>query len=531
MEKLTVLLLEDNPLDAELALETLRDGGFACEVERVETREAFLAAVEACGFDLILADYSLPSFDGLTALEIAREKCPDIPFLFVSGAIGEELAIETLKSGATDYVLKQRLGRLAPSVRRALREAEDRRERRRAEKQLAEMLEREQAARKEAEVANRLKDEFLATVSHELRTPLNAMLGWARLLRDGKLDGATARRAVEIIERNALSQQKLIEDLLDVSRIVSGKLRTEAAPVNPAAVVEAAVDAVRPTAEAKGVRLEVAIEKQAGPVSGDHMRLQQVVLNLLSNAIKFTPQGGRVEVRLARVESHVELRVSDTGQGIEPRFLPHVFDPFWQEDGSSAKRHGGLGLGLAIVRHLVKMHGGSVTAESEGAGKGATFIVKLPLLAANTSAIKARGDLVAASLLTDVRILVVDDAADTREVLETMLAQHGALVKPAASAAEALEMVRQWRPDLLISDIGMPDEDGYALIRKVRHLGPEGGGNVPAIALTAFAQAQDRARALNAGFQLHVPKPVDMSELLAAVANVFARGFTAKLST
>lgn len=528
MKTLTVLLLEDNDLDAELTLETLREGGFDCQAQRVETREAYLAAIEQCGFDLILADYSLPSFDGLTALDLACEKCPDIPFIFVSGAIGEELAIESLKRGATDYVLKQRLGRLVPSVRRALREGEERKRRQRAEKELAEMLEREQAARQEAELANRLKDEFLASVSHELRTPLNAILGWVRLLRGGRLDQATAQRAMETIERNACSQQKLIEDLLDVSRIVSGKLRLEVAPVDPAIIVEAAVDSVRPVAEAKGVQLAVDIELQAGLVSGDQVRLQQVIWNLLSNAIKFTPEGGRVEATLSRVNSHLEIKVNDTGRGIEPKFLPHVFDPFRQEDATSARKHGGLGLGLAIVRQIVNLHGGSVEARSDGTDKGATFTVKLPVMAVRQTPLMTGSNEKVVDEetypLSAARVLVVDDAHDTREMLKTLLTFHGAEVKTVSSVAEAMQLIEEWVPDVLVSDIGMPEEDGYSLIRKIRKLEPEKGGNVPALALTAFAQAQDRVRALNAGFQLHVPKPVDPAELLAAVANLIASG-------
>jgi signal transduction histidine kinase len=531
MEKLTVLLLEDSRLDAELTLDTLRDGGFDCLAERVETREEFTTAAERGGFDVILADYSLPSFDGLSALGIARETCPDIPFIFLSGAIGEELAIETLKSGATDYVLKQRMGRLIPSLRRALREAEDRRERKRAERELADLLIREQAARKDAETANRLKDVFLATVSHELRTPLNAILGWVQLLRAAKLDRAQAERAIETIERSARAQQKLIEDLLDVSRIISGKLKLEISPVDPEPVITAAIDAVRPAAAAKNVRIETNFEPRTGLLSGDAMRLEQVFWNLLSNAIKFTPTGGVVSVRLRRENSHFEIEVSDTGQGIDPEFLPHVFDPFRQADGSITRKHGGLGLGLAIVHHLVEMHGGTINVKSRGSGQGATFTIRLPALGQRTTENEAVADYNASLAqasetygfnLTGARLLVVDDAQDSREVLEVLLTQCGAEVKAVGSAAEAFAEVKAWQPSALVSDIGMPDEDGYELIRKVRSLGREKGA-VPAIALTAFAQAQDRVRALTAGFNMHIPKPVDPAELIVAIATLLGK--------
>ncbi|HEX4948827.1 MAG TPA: response regulator [Blastocatellia bacterium] len=534
MEKLIILLLEDNPLDAELALETLHEGGWDCRAEHVETQADFTAAIQRGGFDLILADYSLPSFDGLSALEIARATCPDVPFIFLSGAIGEELAIETLKKGATDYVLKQRMGRLIPSVRRALREAEDRRERQRAERELAELLIREQAARKEAETANRLKDVFLATVSHELRTPLNAILGWIQLLKGKRLDATHIERAIDTIERSARAQQKLIDDLLDISRIISDKLILEKRPMNPEIAVVSAVEAVRPTAEAKQVQLEVQLESKGVLVSGDSVRLEQICWNLLSNAIKFTPAGGRVNVRLRQVEGYFEIEVSDNGQGIAPNFLPHIFGAFRQEDDSSARKHGGLGLGLAIVHHLVQMHQGTIAVKSEGIGLGATFTVRLPALeqrvrdeknatAATTLLRESNED---STCLQDTQILVVDDATDTREFLALLLTGYGATVQVAGSAAEALAKIASWRPDVLISDIGMPEEDGYSLIRKVRKL-ESAQGAMPAIALTAFAQAQDRVQALTAGFNLHLPKPVDPPELIAVIASLLGRNVPA----
>ena len=527
MESLRLLLLEDSPLDAKLALTTLEAGGLPCESLRVETEADFVAALRQQSFSLILADYSLPDFDGITALRLAQELCPDIPFIFLSGALGEELAIDTLKSGATDYVLKQRMQRLVPAVRRALREADDRQARKRAEEELALLLRREQAARAEAEAANQAKDVFLATVSHELRTPLAAMLGYVRLLRTGRLNAQQTTEALEALNRNVQAQAQLVNDLLDISRIISGKFNLEVNPVDPLAAIEAALDVVRPAAEAKAISLEARLEPVNGLIYGDLVRLQQVFWNLLSNAVKFTPPGGRVEIRLQRSGSQLEVSVTDNGQGIAPEFLPLVFDPFRQADGSANRKQEGLGLGLAIVRHLVEMHGGQVQANSAGLGQGASFTVWLPLLEAKQAVSEASelSDFAEETnedfpALKGINILVVDDTPDVREVLSVLLGQQGAEVKTASSAAEAIRIFEQWRPDVLISDIGLPGEDGYSLIAKIRALAPERGGRVPALALTAYAQAQDRDRALAAGFQLHIPKPVDPAELAQAIASL-----------
>ena len=361
-------------------------------------------------------------------------------------------------------------------------------------------LEREHAARQEAETANRAKDEFLATVSHELRTPLNAILGWAHMLRTNKLDQITQSRALETIERNAKSQAQLIEDILDVSRIVTGKLRLDVRPIELATVVEAAIDSVRPAADAKEIRIETILDPRAGPVSGDANRLQQIVWNLVANAVKFTSKGGRVQVRLERVASHVEIVVSDTGQGISTEFLPYVFDRFRQADATSTRRYGGLGLGLAIVRHLAEMHGGTVRADSPGEGMGATFTVTLPLIAAlaeNRNPERAHptsgGSVssVPSPRLDGVTVLVVDDERDTREMLKVMIGQLGAEVRASASSDHALQLLRGWRPDVIVSDIEMPDEDGYELIRKVRQAEVKNGfRQVPAVALTAYARVE-----------------------------------------
>ncbi len=387
---------------------------------------------------------------------------------------------------------------------------------------------------REARESNRLKDEFLATVSHELRTPLTAILGWAHMLRTGQFAGGDPAKALETIERNARSQAQLIDDLLDVSRIITGKLRIDVRPVDPNSFIESAIEAVRPAAEAKGVRVQRIMDTGVVSVTGDPARLQQVVWNLLSNAIKFTPKGGRVQIRMERVNSHVEITVSDTGIGIAPEFLPHVFDRFRQADQRTTRQQGGMGLGLAIVRHLVELHGGTVRAESPGEGQGATFTVLLPVAPVYQAAVEgvrvhpaARDTMPSfdcADRLDGLRVLVVDDEPDTRELLKAGLGQCGAEVTAASSAAEALVAISGGALDLLISDIGMPDEDGYDLIRRVRELPADSGRKVPAIALTAYARTEDRLQALRAGYQMHVPKPVEMAELVAVAASLVQRG-------
>ncbi len=405
-------------------------------------------------------------------------------------------------------------------------------ERKRGEAEREQLLASAQAAQAEAERANHLKDDFLATLSHELRTPLTAIVGWAEMLGDSKLDPVASSRAVEVIRRNARMQVQMIDDLLDVSRIVTGKLRLSVQPVDLGAVIIAAVEGVRPAAEAKEIRFQLQLDSPAGQVSGDPDRLQQVAWNLVSNAIKFTPKGGRVLVRLERVESHVEVAVSDTGQGIAPEFLPHVFDRFRQADATTTRAFGGLGLGLAIVRQLVELHGGTVRVESAGEGLGSTFTVSLPLAAVRGVAEDAEGvqplaftsaEFVCPPQLGDLHVLVVDDEADTCEVLQAILEGCGARVRAVNSAAAALEALAEEAFDVLISDIGMPEEDGYSLIAKVRALDKERGGRIPAAALTAYAGEEDRIRTLRSGFQIHVPKPVSPNELVAVVANLADR--------
>jgi signal transduction histidine kinase/ActR/RegA family two-component response regulator len=382
-------------------------------------------------------------------------------------------------------------------------------------------------ARDTAEAANRAKDEFLAVVSHELRTPLTPIVAWTRLLKGGGLDEATSKRALDVIERNARAQTQLVEDLLDVSRIVTGKVRLDVQLVDLRRLIEAAVDATRPGAEAKGVRLQTVVDPRAGAVSGDPQRLQQVFWNLLSNAIKFTPRGGRVQVDLRRVDSHVEVAVSDTGQGIKPEFLPYVFDRFRQADSSSTRAHGGLGIGLAIVRQVVELHGGRVRVDSAGDGQGSVFTVELPAAVVRTvpddrthPASASPVPFTPSPVLRGLRVLLVDDEEDTLETLALMLRACGAEVRTAESTPAAIDELRAWRPNAIVSDIGMPEEDGYALIARVRALSGAEGGQTPAIALTAYARTEDRVRALSAGFQMHVAKPIEPAELVATIAAV-----------
>jgi PAS domain S-box-containing protein len=406
-------------------------------------------------------------------------------------------------------------------------------ERKRAQAECTRLLEIAITAHAEADAANGIKDEFLATLSHELRTPLTSILGWSNLLTTGNLDEATTKSALETIERNARAQRQLIDDLLDISRIITGKLRLDVRPVELASLIEIVADGVRPAAEARSIHLQTALDSRTGPVSGDPDRLQQIIWNLLTNAIKFTPEGGRVEVGLERTNSHVEVTISDTGQGIAPEFLPHVFERFSQSDSSSTRRHGGLGLGLAIVRQLVELHGGTVTAESSGVGAGTTFKVMLPLMSVHhepSDAEEMTRPLIEShpvddrqTSLDDLRVLIVDDEPDARELIAAVLAGRGAEVISVGSAVEALAEMERRRFDVLLSDIGMPLMDGYALIEKVRRLPAERGGSIPAAALTAYAGVEHGMRARAAGYQMHIPKPVEPAELATVVASLAAR--------
>ncbi|MGP1387742.1 MAG: response regulator [Thainema sp.] len=849
MTTLRFLLLEDNPLDADVVRLTLTEGGINCDLQIVDTRAKFEATLNAEPFDLILADYALPGFDGLTALEMVQNQCPDIPFIFVSASLGEELAIESLKMGATDYVLKQRLGRLVPCVERALQEAQEQRDRKAAEAALQEsearfkgfaenhkdviwitdvetrqivyvspsydqvwgrhatqictnldcflgfvhpddrdrvqsawrqcaedtssqeyrvirpddtviwirdrcfpiyddqgdllwiggiaedisdrkqaeatitadlhdtrllqelgarltseeniqvlynetmaaaislsradagsfqcfefdanelkllaahglsqtivnhfdrvmassqtscgqalihgerafvdfdapddpdgslkmhldagflsaqstplisrsgkfigmfsthwrrrhrpcdrelrfldllarqaadlieqrqsiaerqrLLERERAAREEAEQVNRIKDEFLAVLSHELRSPLNPILAWSKLLQIKKLDDAKVKQGLNTIERNVKLQTQLIDDLLDVAKILRGKLKLNIAPVNLASVIRSAMEVVRTAAEAKSISLQFE-PIDICQVQGDGARLQQIVWNLLSNAVKFTPNGGRVEVELEQVSgeegenigelpslhqpsnppthppihpsthspSYAQITVTDTGRGINPDFLPYIFQSFRQADSSTTRQYGGLGLGLSIVKNLVDAHGGRIMANSLGEGQSATFTVQLPLLKAGAAHSPSESQAPVDLDLMGIKVLAVDDLEDARDLLTIMLNQYGAEVEVVASGHEVLAHLETFQPDVLVCDIGLPEMDGCDLIQQIRALPFEQGRDVPAIAVTAYAREEDHQRTLQRGFQRHITKPIEPEQLIAAIAEL-----------
>jgi CheY-like chemotaxis protein/nitrogen-specific signal transduction histidine kinase len=387
------------------------------------------------------------------------------------------------------------------------------------------LLKLERTAREAAEESNRLKDEFLATVSHELRTPLTAILGWSRLLEGGTLDDSGVKQAVEAIGRNAKSQAQIVDDILDVSRIITGNLYLDLHPLEVGPVVENAINVVRPTADAKCIKIETYFDSRSAVISGDANRLQQVIWNLLSNAVKFTESGGRVCVKVTQSGGAVEIGVSDTGQGINKEFLPFVFDRFRQADSTTTRHHGGLGLGLAIARHLIEIHGGSIRAESPGVGRGATFTIRLPLVEAAMGVVDQSQLKLARTqqLLSGLNVLLVDDDSDTLKLMETALKRRHANVTAVSSAGEAIQAISKRRPDVLVSDIAMPDEDGYGLIEKVRLLENGESQNIPAVAITAYAKEEDRERALAAGFQIYLAKPVELTELISVVARAAKR--------
>jgi signal transduction histidine kinase len=544
-EKLLVYRTVLEELDADLVV--ARSGTEA--LKRVLTDD----------FAVILLDVNMPGMDGLETASLVRryKRSQRTPIIFCTAYADEMQTSRGYELGAVDYILTpvipevlrskvrvfidlyrahselaesyQALEQRVAERTRELRESNERLqaeivERRRAESDREALLAREQVLRAEAEELSRLKDEFLATMSHELRTPLNAIFGWITLLRTRRLDEPTEERALETIERNARAQKRLIEDLLDVSRVVTGKVTLELAAVDPRRIIEASIETMLPAAQAKGIALDPVLDAGVGVLRGDSARLQQTVCNLLSNAIKFTPMGGRVEIKLSRRDGEAEITVRDSGQGIKPEFLPYVFDRFRQEDGSISRRHGGLGLGLAIVRHLVELHGGRVSAMSDGEGQGATFTIRVPIR--QTEVERAPETPPAASRmqrLAGVHVLVVDDDPGAREVIAHILQGLGARVSLAGSGPAALTLLFERRPNVLIADLGMPEMDGYALIEQIRALDPHLGGRVPAVAVTAYASAQDRLRALHAGYQNHIAKPVEPEELAAVITSLAGR--------
>jgi signal transduction histidine kinase/ActR/RegA family two-component response regulator len=534
-----VLMLAPTIRDAAMARSILADSGIAAEVFVAFDELAW--ALEGGAGAVILMEEFFASKDAGPLLDvIGRQPAwSSLPLIVLSAGKGGRSKAEAVIKSFANVVLLERPARIGPLVS-AIRAALAARQRQYEIRDNLEQMKRSaeerdrlyraaEEARAEAEAANRMKDEFLATLSHELRTPLNAIVGWARILSSGKVDGADMEEGLSAIERNSQVQARIIEDLLDLSRIISGNLRLEVQRLNLIEVIEAALVAVMPAANGKGIRIHKIFDSLAGPVMGDAGRLQQVVWNLLSNAVKFTPKGGKVQVLLERVNSHVEVSVVDTGMGIRPEFLPHVFDRFRQADSSTTRRHGGLGLGLAIVKQLTELHGGTVRAKSPGEGQGSTFVVSLPITVVHEAPPEkvrpkeqeADDYDCSAEPLSGIRVLVVDDEGDARALVRRILGECGAEVAVASSADEAMQLVEGFRPDILVSDVGMPDRDGYDLIRQVR--GRVAAKALPAVALTAFARSEDRRRALLAGFQTHVAKPVDPAELVAVVASLVER--------
>ena len=519
-----ILIVDDLP-EKLLVYSSLLEDIDAEIVEAHSGTEALKRVLEG-QFAVILLDVNMPDIDGLETATLIRghRNGRNTPIIFITSYADEMQTARGYALGAVDYILSPIV---APVLRTKVRVFVDLYEAHAALAVANQELEtRVKERTAELEQLSRLKDEFLATMSHELRTPLNAIFGWVTLLRTRRLDESTQERALETIERNARAQKRLIEDLLDVSRIVSGKVALEILPVDARRVVQAAVETMQPAAQAKGVTLVPVLDTETAMVRGDFARLQQIVCNLLSNAIKFTPSGGRVEVCLARRDGLAEISVSDSGQGIKPEFLPLVFDRFRQEDGSISRRHGGLGLGLAIVRHLVELHAGSVEAFSAGEGKGSRFVVRLPTrlgIAQPGAPEEVPASPITSSMLAGIRLLVVDDEPGALEVIANVLQSYGAQVTLAESGQAALTKLFEVRPHVLVADLAMPGMDGYALIEQVRALDPDFGGQTPAIAVTGYASAIDRLRALQAGYQNHVAKPVEPQELAIVIASLTGR--------
>jgi signal transduction histidine kinase len=548
--KINILLVDDNPANL-LSLETILQAPDRNLVRASSGGEAlkYLLNKDAA---VILMDVRMPNMDGLetAALIRVRERTRDVPIIFLTAydSAGKAHFAEGYALGAVDYIVKPidqgalkskvavfvELYRKTKQIEELYADLQGHAaaleqeivDRKRAEKERAESLLRAQASQAKAEEANRLKDDFLATVSHELRAPLTAMLGWVALIRKGRLDKECQERALETVERNVRTQKKLVEDLLDISSIGAGNFPLDLEPVHLYHVIESAVESIRPEAEAKGVRLQMTLDPAVHMFMLDSSRFQQVIWNLVQNAVKFTPSGGAVEVRLKYVNGQAEIEVVDTGVGIAHEFLPFVFDRFRQANGSITRRHGGLGLGLAIVRSLVEMHGGTVGVESAGEGKGSTFRITLPPPPSEKS---PRGSMAETGLgavnpdltpkLSRLRVLVVDDQADMRELLSTILCLEKAEVRTADSMDEAMRIMSAWNPEILVCDIAMPGGSGYELIRRLR----DSGWNVPAIAITARAGVEDNASSLAAGFQRHLSKPIEPHDLVVSIASLTGR--------
>lgn len=525
-----VWILDDSPVEGAMARRALVP---VYEVETFVDGSTLLErAAAGTGPSVLVLDWQLPGMSGIEVCRFLRSTRDEmeLPILMLTGYGHKGDLVDGLNAGANDYLTKpydapELAARVATLARiRALHDVA-----RRAERRTAELLSLERIARGEAEAANQAKDEFLAMVSHELRTPLNAILGWTRILRGGGLGEKEVTKALATVERNAVAQTKLIDDLMDMSRILSGKLQIETQPLELVSIIQASVDAVELPAKTKGVTMRLRVADDAGQIQGDPPRIQQVISNLLTNAIKFTPTGGRVDIALERDGGDVCVSVADSGAGIAAEFLPHVFERFRQGNVGAKRAHGGLGLGLAIVKHIVEAHEGKVQARSAGPGHGATFLVSFPRTRASAeSADLSSGspqltDVTDTSRLRDLRVLILDDDADAVDLLATMLDRHGAVVIKVTSATAALAAIADAPPDVLVSDIAMPTQDGYELIARVRALPSERGGRTPALALTAFAGPDDRARALTSGFDSYASKPIEPVKLVDEIVNLARR--------
>jgi signal transduction histidine kinase len=520
--KISILMIEDNPGDARLILLMLNSTNLPSSTqfkltiaENLSTGLEHLSSEE---FEVVLLDLSLPDSFGIDSISKIRKLTEKIPIIVLTSLEDETVGISAMQQGAQDYLIKGQIDTqlLSRTIIYSI-------ERSRLSASMHDLLQREQEARAEAEKANRAKDDFLAVLSHELRSPLTAIIGWATLLNKGLADSSLTTQALEVIERLARSQAYLIDDILDVSRIVAGKIKIDPKPVNLVGVIENAIDVVKPSAEAKSIRLEFVT--QSCIVLGDRARLQQVIWNLLTNAVKFTQVGGYVHIELKNIGSSAVVEVKDNGQGISTDFLPLVFDRFQQAETSSTRRSNGLGLGLAIVSHMVTLHGGTIAVESEGEGKGATFTLTLPLMnlndEANIESFKTEGKAFEyLPSLKDYKIVVVDDDVYTLELVTMLLKKCGAEVKACDSVHNALKTIEDWKPNLLVSDICMPVEDGYSLIQKIRRMESEEGKHVPAIALTGYAGIDDKMLALQSGYNMHIPKPVEPSKLVSAIVGL-----------
>jgi signal transduction histidine kinase/ActR/RegA family two-component response regulator len=537
-----VLLLAPTRRDAQAIGELLAQAHIKCFSQ---PNVSALCQAMSDGVGAVIVSEEALATDGsaLASCVATQPVWSDLPIIVLSRAGAESQTITKFFGMLGNIAVMERPVRLstfqsvvASALRARERQYQVREHLAESEKSAAEriqLLDSERAARSEAERASKMKDEFLATLSHELRNPLNAILGWSQILRMGDPSPDEVEEGIQVIERNAQAQTQIIEDLLDMSRIISGKVHLDVRRIDLSEVVRSAIETVKPAADAKRIRLQISLNPSGGPIAGDPNRLQQVFWNLLSNAVKFTPNEGAIEILLENVTSHIEVSVVDSGEGIEPSFLPYVFDRFRQADGSTTRRHGGLGLGLALVRQLVELHGGTVRAKSDGSGTGATFIVSLPISVMHAEPIDHinRRHSAAAKIdalndipsLAGVKILVVDDEPDARLLLLRLLQDRSADVRVAASASEAIEILEEMRPHVLVSDIGMPTEDGYCLIRKVRALAPQRGGETKAIALTAYARTEDRVNVMMAGFQHHLAKPVQPAELVAVVASLVGK--------